>query len=210
MKNYKKCIFDMDGTLVDSIYSVEKAWVTWATEHNIDPNRILATSHGRPGKDVIQEVMPHLNVKQELGKLESIELDNVDSVKPIPGAIEFLSKLQAKDWGIYTSAPRALAVERLKAASIPIPEVLITIEDVMKGKPHPEGYALAASKLGVPAEQCLVFEDAEAGIHSALGAGCDVINITTAAPKQDKIEGCIAVEDYFGISTYINNELISI
>ncbi|MBA5760952.1 HAD-IA family hydrolase [Vibrio sp. 404] len=210
MKNYAKFIFDMDGTLVDSKDAVEKAWSLWATEHNIDVAHILAISHGRPADEVIKELMPHLNIKQEVAKLEAIELSNVDSVKPVRGAIAFLSELQEHDWGIFTSAPRALAVERLKAASIPIPQILVTVEDVQKGKPDPEGYILAAQKLGKLPEQCLVFEDALAGIHSALAAGCDVINITAVAPEQPLVTDVISVKDYFGVSVYLDNNLISI
>ena len=101
MKNYAKFIFDMDGTLVDSKDAVEKAWSLWALEHNINVDRILAISHGRPADDVIKELMPHLNIKQEVAKLEVIELDNVDSVKPIRGAIAFLNKLNVYTTGQY-------------------------------------------------------------------------------------------------------------
>lgn len=210
MKNYKKFIFDMDGTLVDSKDAVEKAWSLWAKSHLIDIQRILSISHGRPSDDVIKEIMPHLNIKEEVAKLEAVELGNVDSIKPVRGAIEFLKQLQSDDWGIFTSAPRELAIQRMKAAFIPIPKVLITVEDVVKGKPSPEGYILAASRLGVTPDQCLVFEDAEAGIRSALEAGCDVINITAVAPEQKHISGCTLAEDYFDISVCINNQLVSI
>lgn len=209
-KNYAKFIFDMDGTLVDSKEIVEKAWTIWANKHDIDVESILAVSHGRPAADVIREVMPQLDVTKEVEYLEVFELKNVDAVKPISGAIEFVSQLSEDDWAIFTSAPRELAVSRLKAASIPIPDVLITVEDVVNGKPSPEGYLLAAEKLGVNAEQCLVFEDAEAGIHSALAAGSEVIAINAAAPHKVDIEGSVVVEDYYDVSVCLNNKLISI
>ena len=210
MKNYAKFIFDMDGTLVDSNEAVAKAWSLWALEHNINVDRILAISHGRPADDVIKELMPHLNIKQEVAKLEAIELDNVDSVKPIRGAIAFLNKLNDHDWAVYTSAPRELAVQRLIAASIPVPQILVTVEDVQKGKPDPEGYKLAAEKLKVFPEHCLVFEDALAGIQSALSAGCDVVNITAVAPTQPTINGVTSARDYFDVSACLNDKFIQV
>ncbi|MFY3328507.1 HAD-IA family hydrolase [Vibrio fluvialis] len=117
--------------------------------------------------------------------------------RSVRGAVEFLDQLPDENWAIFTSAPRKLAVAKLKAASIPIPEVLITVEDVTKGKPNPEGYILAASKLNAVPSECLVFEDASAGIYSALSAGCDVINITSAAPEIINIEGVDSIEDYY-------------
>ncbi|WP_070963926.1 HAD-IA family hydrolase [Vibrio sonorensis] len=213
MKNYAKFIFDMDGTLVDSTYAVENAWSIWATEHRINVDTILAISHGRPSDDVIKELMPHLSIEEEVAKLEAIEMSNVDSVKPVRGAIDFLSRLEDHDWGVYTSAPRELAIQRLKAASIPVPKTLITVEDVQKGKPDPEGYILAAKQLGVSPEQCLVFEDAHAGILSAMEAGCDVINITAVGPEHpsvvNKTNVSVAV-DYLDVSVLLNNQLISI
>ncbi|SHO57659.1 HAD-IA family hydrolase [Vibrio quintilis] len=210
MKNYKKFIFDMDGTLVDSKESVEKAWCVWANEHEIDVNSILAISHGRPGEEVIREIMPHLDIKKEAAKLEVTESEHVNSVKPVPGAIEFLSQLQDEDWGIFTSAPRELAIQRLKAASVPVPEILITVEDITNGKPHPEGYALAADRLGAESNQCLVFEDAQAGIQSAVNAGCDVIRILAAAPDNHPVADCLTVQDFFDVSVCLNGKKITL
>lgn len=210
MKNYAKFIFDMDGTLVDSKDAVEKAWSLWALEHNINVDHILAISHGRPADEVIKELMPQLNIKQEVTKLEAIEMNHVDSVKPVRGAIAFLNKLNDHDWAIFTSAPRELAVQRLMAASIPVPQILVTVEDVRKGKPDPEGYKLTAKRLKVLPEHCLVFEDALAGIQSALSAGCDVVNITAVAPAQPTIAGVVTARDYFDVSAYLNDQFIQV
>ncbi|WP_299144446.1 HAD-IA family hydrolase, partial [uncultured Vibrio sp.] len=143
-------------------------------------------------------------------KLEAIELDNVDSVKPVRGAVAFLNKLNDHDWAIFTSAPRELAVQRLIAASIPVPKILVTVEDVQKGKPDPEGYKLTAKKLKVLPEQCLVFEDALAGMQSALSAGCDVVNITAVAPEQPTITGVTSARDYFEVSACLNDHFIQV
>lgn len=209
-KNYRKFIFDMDGTLVDSKESVEKAWRAWAEKHDLDLAAILETSHGRPSEEAIQEFMPHLDPIQEAQWLEDIELQNVDSVQAIRGAVEFLSLLKPDEWGIFTSAPKELAVQRLKAAGIDIPNVFITVEDVTLGKPNPEGYQLAAQLLGAKPCECLVFEDAPAGIQSGLSAGCDVINITAAAPCAYSAIGCEPAEDYYGVSVNLNGRLLSL
>ncbi|WP_062263711.1 HAD-IA family hydrolase [Endozoicomonas arenosclerae] len=209
-KNYEKIIFDMDGTLVDSTEVVEKAWRVWANNNDVEAAGILAVAHGRPAEDVIREVKPQLDIDKEVADLEAFELQNADSVKPIPGSIEFLSQINKDDWAIFTSASRELALRRLKAASIPIPKILITVEDVTYGKPNPEGYIMAAEKLGVTTEECLVFEDAEAGVYSALEAGCDVIKINTATPHRIEIDGSVSVEDYFDVSVCLKNQWISI
>ena len=107
-----------------------------------------------------------------------MELDEVEGIRPIAGVQEFLSSLPADRWAIVTSAPRALAVRRLEAAGVDLPAVVITADDVTVGKPDPSGYQLAASRLGVDVKDCVVFEDAIAGIRAGEAAGANVIVIT--------------------------------
>lgn len=209
-KDYSKLIFDMDGTLVDSISAVESAWKTWAKKHNVDVDKILSVAHGRPAKDVLCEISSELDIDSEIAHLIELELQNMDMVKAVPGASAFLSRLKKDSWAIFTSCPRDLAIRRLTAASIPIPEVLVTIEDVHHGKPNPEGYILAAEKLGVNTNQCLVFEDANAGVQSALKAGCDVIAVQSVAPDKIDITGVGFIEDYFDISISLQGKRIAI
>jgi len=108
------------------------------------------------------------------------EIADIDDVHPIPGAEAFLRDLPADRWAVVTSAQRDLALSRLTAAGLPIPTVLVTAEDVSRGKPAPDGYVLAAQRLGVSVDACLVFEDAPAGVLAGEAAGAQVIVITAA------------------------------
>jgi sugar-phosphatase len=92
--------------------------------------------------------------------------------------VDFLLQLPSERWAIVTSATLELAERRLDAAGIPRPGVMITAEDVTRGKPAPDGFALAAKRLGFDAADCLVFEDAPAGIAAGEAAGADVMVIT--------------------------------
>ena len=98
---------------------------------------------------------------------------------PVPGALELLASLPADRWTIVTSCTRPLAEVRIKAAGLPLPEKMITSNDIRLGKPHPEPYLKGAAILGFPAAQCIVFEDVPAGVRSGKAAGARVIAFTT-------------------------------
>ena len=132
--------------------------------------------------------------------------EDVDDVEPIAGAARFLASLPPDRWLIVTSATHDLALCRLAAAGLPAPSVMVTAEEVPRGKPAPDAYLIAARKLGVAIGDCLVFEDAPAGIASGEAAGADVIVVTalhrhplkTAHPTISGYEGIQASIDEAG------------
>ncbi len=178
-KPYDAFLFDMDGTLLNSIAVVERVWADWATRHGLEPEVFLKTIHGIRAADVIRNLaLPGVDPKHEARELLAAEMDDVDGIVEIPGAIRFLARVPAGKWAIVTSAPIELAKRRLAAAGIPMPEVIVSGEEVSAGKPSPECYLLGAKRLGVDPKRCLVFEDAVAGILAGEAAGADVTVIT--------------------------------
>jgi mannitol-1-/sugar-/sorbitol-6-phosphatase len=193
-------LFDMDGTLVDSSSCVESTWRTWAGKHGVDIDALLSISHGRQNYETIRMIAPHLETPEEIDFLVRTEEDCHEGVGEVRGARALLESMGTNArWAVVTSAWRTLAEKRLRLANLPIPDVLITSDDISHSKPHPEGYLLAAKRLGVAPADCLVIEDAHAGIEAARAAGMPVIGITTTfARDRLGVEWCI--EDFRELS----------
>jgi sugar-phosphatase len=175
-------LFDLDGVLVDSTRSVERQWRIWAREMGIEGDRVTTVAHGVRAVEVIRAVAPHLDAEAEVRKLESREAEDLDGVSAMPGAIELVRAVPEGRWGVVTSGTRHLATKRLRLFGIPIPKVMVTADDVAKGKPDPAPYLRGAELLGVNPSECLVIEDAPAGIKSAHAGGMKVIGLTSTYP----------------------------
>ena len=191
----KGFLFDLDGTLVDSLPAVERAWINWALSRDIDPQEVLSFIHGKQAITSLRHFMPgasEAEVRQQFLLLESVEANDTDGVAALPGAHDLLSELTRLEipWAIVTSGSLPVASARHAAANLPMPEVFVTAEQVEQGKPHPEAYLLGAARLGLPAADCVVVEDAPAGVQSGLAAGCKVIAVNAPAdtPDLDKVD----------------------
>lgn len=174
-------LFDLDGVLVDSTPAVARVWAGWAHEHGFDPDKVVREAHGRPSIATIRELLPHADHAAEDREVERREIADVDGVIPLPGAMELLQALPLRRWAIVTSCTRPLARVRIAAAGLPKPRHLVTSTDVKHGKPDPEPYLKGAQFLGVPASDCIVIEDAPAGIRAGKAAGARVIALRTTA-----------------------------
>jgi len=189
-------LFDMDGTLIDSSRPMERIWGRWARRHGLDFAALLPTIHGVRAIDTVRRLaIPGVDPLVEAGIIEREEVEDVDGVTPIAGAIEFLAALPPARWTVVTSAPRALARARLGAAGIPVPAALVSGEDVAAGKPAPDCYLLGAKRLGFTAADCIVFEDAAAGVESAIAAGAELV-VIASAPAHQHVSGGLTVSDY--------------
>jgi sugar-phosphatase len=174
-------LFDLDGVLVDSTPAVMRVWAGWAREHGFDPDEVVKKAHGRPSIATIRELLPDADHADEDREVEQREIADVEGVVPLPGAKELLQALPLEYWAIVTSCTRALAHVRIAAAGLPKPKYLVTASDVRHGKPDPEPYLKGAQMLGVPAADCLVVEDAPAGIRAGKAAGARVLALRTTA-----------------------------
>lgn len=174
-------LFDMDGTLLNSIAAAERVWARWAERHGLDVETFLPTIHGvRSIETVRRQNLPGVDPEREAAAITQAEIDDVEGVIAIEGAKAFLASLPAERWAIVTSAPRALAERRMAAAGLDFPALVITAEDIAHGKPAPDCYLLAARRLGVRPQDCLVFEDAPAGISAGEAAEARVVVISAA------------------------------
>jgi sugar-phosphatase len=170
-------LFDLDGVLIDSTSCVERHWHAWALKHGLDGESILKIAHGVRNVETIRLVAPHLDVEQEAADFAATEVADTRGVVAVAGAPALLAGLDGARWAIVTSCGAALAQVRIQAATLPMPAALITGSDVVRGKPDPEPYLLAAGVLAVPPASCVVMEDAPAGIRSGKSAGMRVIGI---------------------------------
>jgi mannitol-1-/sugar-/sorbitol-6-phosphatase len=177
-------LFDLDGVLVDSTGSVDRQWRIWAREQGIDAEKLVPIAHGTRAIEVIRQVAPHLDAAAEVHKLEAREAADHDKVSVMPGALDLLRSIPRGRWCVVTSGTQQLATARLQLAGIEAPSVLVTGDDVTAGKPDPAPYLKGAELLGVPAGECLVIEDAPAGIQSARAAGMKVIGLTSTFSSQ--------------------------
>ncbi len=170
-------LFDLDGVLIDSTTCIVRHWQHWADRHGLDLATIMQHAHGVRTVETMRIVAPHLDVEAEAEQFTVREVADTDGVVAIEGAAALLAALPADAWGIVTSGSSALARARLARAGLPIPVVLITAEQVSRGKPSPEPYLAGAAWLGLPVERCVVIEDAPVGVASGVAAGMRVIGI---------------------------------
>ena len=179
-------LFDLDGVLVDSTPAVARVWTKWAIAHGFDPEETVRRAHGRPSFATIKELLPNDgDPEAENEVILQGEIEDTEGVVPLPGVCNFLKSVPLDRWALVTSCERPLARVRLKAAGIPFPAKIVTSNDVQRGKPDPEPYLKGAALLGLPASECVVFEDAPAGIRAGKSAGARVLALTTTAEEEE-------------------------
>ena len=190
----KAILFDLDGVLVNSAELVERTWRVWAARHQLDFEKVMAVAHGRRTVETVRILAPHLVVDAEVAALESNEAVTSDGIYEIPGARDILEMLPPDSWAIVTSGIRAIAEFRIRYTGLLMPSVMICAEDISRGKPDPEGYLTAALRLGQASKDCIVIEDAPAGIEAAHNAGMRVIAIAATYPADQLSAADLVVE----------------
>ncbi len=203
---------------MDSTRAVDREWRAWAARKGVDGDAIMAIAHGVRTVEVIRRVAPHLDAELEASLIESEEAEDKEGVVVMPGAVELVHSIPDGRWGVVTSGSRLLASTRLVYCGLPVPKVLITADDVTQGKPHPEPYLKGAEGLGFKPADCLVIEDAPAGIQSGLSGGMKVIGITStyAAAKLVHADavigklGAVRVVDEWGGEVIDRDSLVAL
>jgi len=178
-------LFDLDGVLVNSIAVVERQWRLWAIRHGLDPEHVIQVAHGHRTVETVAIVLPDGDHAAEAAAVERAEIEDISGLTAGAGAAQLIAKLPANRWGVVTSGTRALATARLRAVGLPLPMQMVPADEVSKGKPDPEPYLKGASLLGVPAKDCLVFEDAPTGVRAAKAAGMRVFGIPGTCEAKD-------------------------
>jgi sugar-phosphatase len=181
-------LFDMDGVLVSSIGSVERCWKRWAKLYHVPEAQGLQVPHGVRAVDIVRMLKPEFGnaeVAEGLRVIEDMEIEDTGDLRVLPGAEALLSSLPAERWAIVTSATRRLALARLSAAGLPVPERLIAGDMVLRGKPDPEPYRRGAELLGISPAECIVVEDAPSGVGAGLAAESRVLGILSTHAMED-------------------------
>ncbi|PNE42125.1 MULTISPECIES: HAD-IA family hydrolase [Streptomyces] len=179
-------LLDMDSTIVNSEAVVERCWRRWAAEQGLPAEDVLKVVHGRQGWATMAALLPDRPMEQNLAdnrRMLEQETADVEGVVPVPGAPAFMAALARLPHALVTSADIALAEARMGAAGLPMPDVRITAESVSASKPDPEGFLKGAAELGFAPEDCLVFEDSEAGIEAGRAAGMRVVGVGDRAAR---------------------------
>jgi sugar-phosphatase len=173
----KGILFDMDGVLISSIEAAVRNWKRWAKRYGVPNPDEFVIPHGVRSIDLVKMLRPDIDPQEGQRAIEDMEVEDVADLKVLPGVKALLESLSPERWAIVTSATRRLLLARLKAAGLPIPERIITGEMVERGKPDPEPYRRGAELLGFRPEECVVVEDAPAGVGAGKAAGCRVLGV---------------------------------
>ncbi|TYK47910.1 HAD-IA family hydrolase [Actinomadura decatromicini] len=177
-------LFDVDGTLVDSTPLIERAAREWGAEYGIDPDEFLSDAHGRRTADRVADFLPAGQVADATARLEELEAKGSEGITALPGAVDLLANMNGLPYAFVTSMDRAQLKVRSGVAGVPLPQVVVTAEDVLAGKPDPSGYLQAARHLGVDPSACIVIEDAPAGVAAGRAAGATVVAVLTSHPRE--------------------------
>jgi sugar-phosphatase len=178
-------LFDLDGVLVESRESTERVWLAWASRNGIGEDALRSAMHGVRSGDVVRALRPDLDAVAEAGDIERAQAEDVAGLAAIPGAVLALRALRGDRVAVVTSGTRALALARLGAVGIEPPPVVVFADDVVRGKPDPEGYLTAARRLGVDPVEALVVEDAPPGIEAAKAAGMAAVALPSTHAREE-------------------------
>ena len=199
-------LFDMDGVLISSIGSVARSWRRWAKLYDVPNAESFEVPHGMRARDIIKTLRPDIDLQEAVKVIEDLEVEDVADLQVLPGVRELLESLPLERWAIVTSSTRRLLLARLTAAGLPMPERIISGDDVERGKPDPEPYRRGAELLGFGPPECLVVEDAPSGVGAGKAAGCRVLGVlaTHSAAELDRADWIVGSLE--GLAVRVNED----
>ncbi|WP_205748675.1 MULTISPECIES: HAD-IA family hydrolase [Cryobacterium] len=200
---FQGVLFDMDGTLVDSTKAVNRSWQQWADEMGLGA-LFAGVQHGRPGREMIADLVPAHQVETSFARVNELELSDTDDITILPGAAELMAVIPEERRAIVTSCPRELCHTRLASAGFTAPATVVTVEDTVKGKPAPDPFLEAADRLGLDARQCVVVEDAPAGLAAGRAAGCATIGVV-GTHSADELDADLVVSSLDRLSIELHD-----
>lgn len=203
-------LFDMDGILISSLGSVERSWTKWANMRGIDPAYAISIVHGRRAIESLTALRPDLDGNAELKYLEEIECQDKEGLRVLPGVLDLLGALPRNRWTVVTSATERLARIRLAAGGVPVPDRLVTAEDVTEGKPHPAPFLAGAALLGIAPQECVVFEDSASGVTAGRAAGCTVIATTFSHAEESLSAADYVVPDLASVTATVREDSLEL
>lgn len=186
-------LWDVDGTLIDS---GDYHWLAWheamaAEGFDLSRDRFTAT-FGWRNDAILRDWLGADLTDAEIARIGDFkearyrELMHERGVQPLPGVRRWLETLQAAGWrqAVASSAPRLNVEAILSALEIAhFFEAITSAEDVQRGKPDPQVFLVAAEKLGLPPERCIVVEDAPAGVEGGRRAGMSTVGVLWSHPE---------------------------
>ncbi|CAM3567089.1 phosphatase [Rouxiella silvae] len=206
----KAVLFDLDGTLVDSCSSIENFWSRWAIKNHIDVNYVLSVIHGRNIEEALKLISPYFHNEDCIEEIKVLAIEELSHVSPVAGAVDFMKKIPVKRIAIVTSGAWKVAIASIRGAGLSVPDLVITSEDVWNDKPDPEPYLKATQLLDVQPDDCLVFEDADCGIQSAIAAGMRVIAVGSFSHRLKNRQDGMQLDNYKNILVDIEGDLMTL
>ncbi len=203
-------LFDMDGVLISSIGSVVRSWRTWAKKYGVPDADSYVIPHGMRAIEIIKTLRPDIDPQVGLREIEDLELEDTADLVVLPGARELLESLPADRWTIVTSATRRLMLGRLEVAGLPVPERIVSADDVQRGKPDPEPYRKGAELLGFRPQDCVVIEDAPSGIGAGKAAGARVLGVIGTHTLEELHEADWAVRSLTAVSAKVGGDVLEL
>jgi beta-phosphoglucomutase len=185
-------LFDMDGVLVDSFRPHLESWRLLARQQGMPLDEEALVSHfGRTGREIVGDLWPGSVAEAEtlVGRKEALYRELVDARFPaMPGAVELVAALHQAGFALAVASSGPPENVAMALARMGVRErfaAVVTGRDVVRGKPDPQVFLLAAERLGLPAERCVVVEDAPVGIAAAHAAGAVAVALLSTGRRRE-------------------------